>query len=53
MLYMCSESISAWNDAPFSILPVIKKLVQGGLRVWIYRYGYTQTHTHAHTHDER
>ncbi|XP_027909956.1 serine carboxypeptidase-like 34 isoform X2 [Vigna unguiculata] len=25
-----------WKDSPLSILPVIKKLVAGGLRIWVY-----------------
>lgn len=33
----CSDNITFWKDAPPSILPVIRKLVQGGLRVWVYR----------------
>ncbi|KAJ9553951.1 hypothetical protein OSB04_017996 [Centaurea solstitialis] len=32
----CSDTISFWNDAPASILPTIKKLVAGGIRVWVY-----------------
>ncbi|XP_049364516.1 serine carboxypeptidase-like 34 [Solanum verrucosum] len=32
----CSNNISFWNDAPFSMLPTIKKLIDGGLRVWVY-----------------
>ncbi|KAD2804517.1 hypothetical protein E3N88_37894 [Mikania micrantha] len=32
----CSDTITLWNDAPQSILPVIKKLVAGGIRVWVY-----------------
>ncbi|XP_027909821.1 serine carboxypeptidase-like 34 isoform X3 [Vigna unguiculata] len=32
----CSNAIEDWNDAPASTLPVIKKLVAGGLRVWVY-----------------
>ncbi|KAI3941613.1 hypothetical protein MKX01_018203 [Papaver californicum] len=32
----CSDNITFWNDSPASILPVIKKLVQGGLRIWVY-----------------
>ncbi|KAG0490201.1 hypothetical protein HPP92_007064 [Vanilla planifolia] len=32
----CSDVINRWNDSPFSVLPVIKKLVNGGLRVWVY-----------------
>ncbi|EXC33987.1 Serine carboxypeptidase-like 34 [Morus notabilis] len=32
----CSENISFWKDAPASVLPIIRKLVTGGLRVWVY-----------------
>ncbi|XP_059278274.1 serine carboxypeptidase-like 34 [Lycium ferocissimum] len=32
----CSNNISFWNDAPSSMLPTIKKLIDGGLRVWVY-----------------
>ncbi|KAJ3680274.1 hypothetical protein LUZ60_016552 [Juncus effusus] len=32
----CSNAIALWNDAPFSVLPVIRKLINGGLRVWVY-----------------
>nr|XP_043633179.1 serine carboxypeptidase-like 34 [Erigeron canadensis] len=32
----CSDAIGYWQDSPDSILPVIKKLVAGGLRVWVF-----------------
>ncbi|KAJ4710457.1 Carboxypeptidase [Melia azedarach] len=32
----CSNHISFWNDAPSSILPTIRKLKAGGLRIWVY-----------------
>ncbi|KAM5566396.1 serine carboxypeptidase-like 34 [Rosa sericea] len=32
----CSDNITFWKDAPPSVLPVIRKLVEGGLRVWVY-----------------
>ncbi|KAG2398051.1 Serine carboxypeptidase-like 34 [Vigna angularis] len=32
----CSNIIDGWNDAPASILPVIKKLAAGGIRIWVY-----------------
>lgn len=32
----CSDNISFWADAPASILPVIRKLVNGGIRVWVF-----------------
>ncbi|KAM6545894.1 hypothetical protein CsatB_026630 [Cannabis sativa] len=32
----CSEKIEFWKDAPASVLPIIKKLIAGGLRIWVY-----------------
>ncbi|WVZ74499.1 hypothetical protein U9M48_022676 [Paspalum notatum var. saurae] len=32
----CSNVINNWNDAAFSTLPIIRKLVAGGLRVWVF-----------------
>ncbi|KAF6164818.1 hypothetical protein GIB67_017144 [Kingdonia uniflora] len=32
----CSTNISFWDDAPSSILPIIRKLRAGGLRIWVY-----------------
>ncbi|KAF9682027.1 hypothetical protein SADUNF_Sadunf05G0065500 [Salix dunnii] len=32
----CSDSITFWSDAPLSILPIIKKLIAGGIRIWVY-----------------
>ncbi|XP_019451019.1 PREDICTED: serine carboxypeptidase-like 34 isoform X1 [Lupinus angustifolius] len=32
----CSDNITFWNDAPHSILPIIKKLIAGGIRIWVY-----------------
>ncbi|XP_057961389.1 serine carboxypeptidase-like 34 [Malania oleifera] len=32
----CSNNITFWNDAPASILPIFKKLIAGGLRIWVY-----------------
>ncbi|KAL9261073.1 Serine carboxypeptidase-like 34-like protein [Drosera capensis] len=32
----CSDAINDWNDAPSSLLPTIRKLVDGGIRVWVY-----------------
>ncbi|KAF5939517.1 hypothetical protein HYC85_023776 [Camellia sinensis] len=32
----CNDNITFWSDAPFSILPIIKKLIAGGVRVWVY-----------------
>uniref|UniRef100_A0A0E0K2R2 carboxypeptidase D n=1 Tax=Oryza punctata TaxID=4537 RepID=A0A0E0K2R2_ORYPU len=32
----CSDAIGKWRDAPFSTLPIIRKLVAGGIRVWVF-----------------
>ncbi|CAL5007793.1 unnamed protein product [Urochloa decumbens] len=32
----CSDTIYRWNDAAFSTLPIIRKLIAGGLRVWVF-----------------
>ncbi|KAL3591714.1 hypothetical protein D5086_010354 [Populus alba] len=32
----CSENITFWTDAPQSILPIIKKLIAGGIRIWVF-----------------
>lgn len=32
----CSNNIPNWTDAPHSVLPILKKLVVGGLRIWVY-----------------
>ncbi|KAM0923788.1 hypothetical protein ACQ4PT_005311 [Festuca glaucescens] len=34
----CSTVIRKWNDSPATLLPVLKKLMGAGLRVWVYRY---------------
>lgn len=31
-----SDNITFWADAPSSILPILKKLVDGGLRIWVF-----------------
>ncbi|KAF7002670.1 hypothetical protein CFC21_018117 [Triticum aestivum] len=33
----CSAVISKWNDSPPTVLPVLKKLMAAGLRIWVYR----------------
>lgn len=33
-----SEVIRKWNDSPATVLPILKKLMGAGLRVWVYRY---------------
>ncbi|XP_058090287.1 serine carboxypeptidase-like 35 [Magnolia sinica] len=32
----CSNVIRKWNDSPDSVLPVLKKLIAAGLRIWVY-----------------
>ncbi|KAM0923789.1 hypothetical protein ACQ4PT_005311 [Festuca glaucescens] len=32
----CSTVIRKWNDSPATLLPVLKKLMGAGLRVWVY-----------------
>lgn len=32
----CSDAIHTWRPDNFSVLPIIEKLVQGGLRIWVY-----------------
>jgi hypothetical protein len=33
-----SNSISnAWKDSDLTVVPVVKKLVEAGLRIWIFR----------------
>ncbi|KAF0893441.1 hypothetical protein E2562_025238 [Oryza meyeriana var. granulata] len=32
----CSEVISKWNDSPATVLPILKKLMGAGLRIWVY-----------------
>ncbi|KAL0420388.1 UNVERIFIED_CONTAM: Serine carboxypeptidase-like 34 [Sesamum latifolium] len=32
----CSDNITFWKDAPSSILPIIKKLIAAGQRVWVF-----------------
>uniref|UniRef100_A0A1D1ZBJ3 Carboxypeptidase n=1 Tax=Anthurium amnicola TaxID=1678845 RepID=A0A1D1ZBJ3_9ARAE len=32
----CSGVIEKWNDSPPTVLPIIRKLIDAGLRVWIY-----------------
>lgn len=33
---LCSDHIGSWHDAPRSVVPILNKLVAGGLRIWIY-----------------
>ncbi|CAL9162585.1 unnamed protein product [Musa hybrid cultivar] len=39
----CSNVLTSWSDAPFSMLPTIKKLADGGIRVWVFRVPVTST----------
>ncbi|KAG8065340.1 hypothetical protein GUJ93_ZPchr0004g38664 [Zizania palustris] len=32
----CSEVISKWSDSPATVLPILKKLMGAGLRIWVY-----------------
>ncbi|XP_062163813.1 serine carboxypeptidase-like 35 [Alnus glutinosa] len=32
----CSGVINDWNDSPDTVLPIIRKLLNAGLRIWIY-----------------
>lgn len=32
----CSDTIKKWRQSPPSMLPIIRKLVAGGLRIWIF-----------------
>lgn len=32
----CSNVIRKWNDSPETVLPIIRKLIKAGLRIWIY-----------------
>ncbi|KAF5747402.1 hypothetical protein HS088_TW05G00123 [Tripterygium wilfordii] len=33
---ICSPLIRKWNDSPSSVLPTIQKLLDAGLRIWIF-----------------
>ncbi|KAL1362281.1 hypothetical protein HN51_010546 [Arachis hypogaea] len=32
----CSDQINTWNGSPQSMLPILKKLVDGGIRIWVF-----------------
>ncbi|KAK8966357.1 Serine carboxypeptidase-like 35 [Platanthera guangdongensis] len=32
----CSDVIEKWNDSPATVLPILGKLMNAGLRVWVY-----------------
>lgn len=33
-----------WSDSKDSVLPIYKKLIAAGLRIWIYRYMFSNSH---------
>lgn len=33
---LCSGVIKGWNDSPDTVLPILKKLLNAGLRIWVY-----------------
>ena len=38
-LLKCSDDIfQNWKDSRFSVLPIYKKLIAAGFRIWVYRY---------------
>lgn len=37
-IYYYSDVIVEWNDSASTVLPTIRKLVKGGLRVWVFRW---------------
>ncbi|KAL2939077.1 Serine carboxypeptidase-like 34 [Bienertia sinuspersici] len=32
----CNNNITSWSDSPSSMLPTLRKLIDKGLRIWIY-----------------
>ena len=35
----CSYTLfDTWKDSPDSVLSIYQKLIEGGLRIWVYRY---------------
>lgn len=40
LIFLCFSDFvfKAYNYNVFSILPIYKKLIEGGLKIWIYRY---------------
>ncbi|KAJ4883216.1 Serine carboxypeptidase-like 35 [Raphanus sativus] len=34
--YTACSSVIKWTEAPTAVIPIIKKLLKGGLRIWIY-----------------
>ncbi|CAG7911705.1 unnamed protein product [Brassica rapa] len=37
--YTACSSVIKWTEAPTTVIPIIQKLLKGGLRIWIYRTG--------------
>ncbi|KAI8538550.1 hypothetical protein RHMOL_Rhmol09G0112400 [Rhododendron molle] len=35
-VFFFSDTITFWSDAPASVLPIVKKLASGGLRIWVF-----------------
>lgn len=35
-----SDVLTNWTDSPATMLPTIRKLIDGGLRVWVYRWDF-------------
>lgn len=34
----CSDVITVWKDSPSSTLPILRQLMDSGIRVWVFRY---------------
>ncbi|XP_078439966.1 serine carboxypeptidase-like 34 [Wolffia australiana] len=32
----CSDAITKWRDSPASILPILSKLIEGDIKIWVY-----------------
>jgi len=30
--------VENWGDSPLSMLPIYQEILDGGLRIWVYRY---------------
>ena len=43
LMLWCSGVIPKWNDSPPTVLPILKKFMNAGLRVWVYRYDKTNS----------
>lgn len=38
------SSVIKWTEAPTTVIPIIQKLLKGGLRIWLYRYYVIKTY---------